>query len=56
VIISTSEVAATQSVEKCELAKYEVKTDISGKKDVSVNEIASSQLTVSSIHWISEST
>jgi hypothetical protein len=55
VIISTSEVAATQSVEKCELVKYEVRTDISGKNDVSVNEIASSQLTVSSIHWISES-
>ena len=54
-IISTSEVAATQSVEKCELEKYEVKTDISGKNDVSVNEIASSQLTVSSIHWMSES-
>lgn len=53
--ISTSEVTATQSVEKCELGKYEVRTDISGKNDVSEYDIASSQLTVSSIHWMSES-
>jgi hypothetical protein len=55
VIILTSEVAATQSVKKCKSGKYEVKTGISGKDDVSEYAIASSQSLVSSIHWMSES-
>lgn len=52
--ISTRDVTATQSVERWEFAKYDVRVEIRGKKDVSENEMASSQFTVSSIHCMSE--